>query len=272
MAESERIDLDTFYSCPPLDVWRRVLGERMHYHHGIWDGERELGCRAGQRRPQSGSPRRPGRHGRWTSAAAGADPRACSPTGSAAPCSASPSAGRRRPTVRAAASTFGTWISTTRSPTAPGRSGWWMESLEHLEEPEQALARLRPRCEKLVIRVNTCEAAPRRLFAGSMPMRSARFYRGRARSRRMEGDTSFQPPARICCAARSNGWVGLRAAGIVCAGRSAPARTVGLLGVLHDQTVDVCQLPARRHRRRVSGTSPGTSGEGVNRGLRLVTA
>ena len=54
--------------------------------------------------------------------------------------------------------------------------GWWMESLEHLEEPEKALARLRPRCEKLVIRVNTCEAARRRLFAGSMPMRPARFY------------------------------------------------------------------------------------------------
>jgi hypothetical protein len=51
-----------------------------------------------------------------------------------------------------------------------------MESLEHLEEPEQALARLRPRCEKLVLRVNACEAAPRRLFAGPMPMWSARFY------------------------------------------------------------------------------------------------
>ena len=53
-----------------------------------------------------------------------------------------------------------------------------MESLEHLEHPEQALTRLRGRCEKLVMRVNTCEAAPRRLFAGSMPMLSTDDYIG----------------------------------------------------------------------------------------------
>ena len=53
-----------------------------------------------------------------------------------------------------------------------------MESLEHLEQPEQALAGLRRRCEKLVMRVNTCDGTPRRLFAGSMPMRSTGWYLG----------------------------------------------------------------------------------------------
>jgi hypothetical protein len=36
--------------------------------------------------------------------------------------------------------------------------GSWIESLEQLEHPEQALTRLRGRREKLVMRVNTSEA------------------------------------------------------------------------------------------------------------------
>ena len=37
MAQSGAIDLDAFYSSAPLSVWRQVLGEGMHYHHGIWE-------------------------------------------------------------------------------------------------------------------------------------------------------------------------------------------------------------------------------------------
>ena len=51
-----------------------------------------------------------------------------------------------------------------------------MESLEHLQHPRRAVGALRSRCDKLVIRVNTCEMGSKRLFAGSMPMQSTRYY------------------------------------------------------------------------------------------------
>ncbi|PYR81943.1 MAG: hypothetical protein DMF87_03430 [Acidobacteria bacterium] len=41
MSQSGPIDLDAFYSSPSLDVWRQVLGERMHYHHGIWEADED---------------------------------------------------------------------------------------------------------------------------------------------------------------------------------------------------------------------------------------
>ena len=175
MPESARIDLDTFYSCPPLDVWRRVLGERMHYHHGIWDGNESWGA-ALENAVLTLS--------RHVDTAASVVDLGCGWGGPASILTDWLGCSVLCVTVSQAQAAYcasrgldvrhmdldhaipdGTWT-----------VGWWMESLEHLEEPEKALARLRPRCEKLVIRVNTCETAPRRLFGGSMPMRSARFY------------------------------------------------------------------------------------------------
>ena len=41
MTHIDPVDVDAFYSSPPLDVWRRVLGDRMHYHHGIWEADED---------------------------------------------------------------------------------------------------------------------------------------------------------------------------------------------------------------------------------------
>ena len=171
MAQSGAIDLDAFYSSAPLSVWRQVLGEGMHYHHGIWQADEnwdtaldnavlslahhvepaatvvDLGCGWGG--PASVLTER---HG-------------CSVvcvTVSRAQAAYCASRGLDVRHVNLDEEIpDGTWA-----------VGWWMESLEHLEQPERALAGLRPRCKKLVIRVNTCEADSRRRFAGSMPMRS----------------------------------------------------------------------------------------------------
>ena len=44
--EAEMLDptrLDAFYSADAIASWRAVLGEKMHYHHGMWlDGDAAL--------------------------------------------------------------------------------------------------------------------------------------------------------------------------------------------------------------------------------------
>ena len=115
MAHGRPIDLDAFYSSAPLEVWRQVLGDRMHYHHGIWAGGRELEHRPGQRGAQPWLSRRarrfcrrPGMRLGWTSERAHRKMGARS--------YASPSAALRSRTVRVAASTFVTPIWTSEIP------------------------------------------------------------------------------------------------------------------------------------------------------------
>jgi hypothetical protein len=213
MTDSGPIDLDAFYSSPSLDVWRRILGERMHYHHGIWAGNEswdnalenavltlahnvepaatvvDLGC------------------GWGGPASVLTEKRGCSVlcvtvSGAQAAYCASRGLETRHANLDAEIPD-GTWS-----------VGWWMESLEHLEQPERALAALRSRCKKLVIRVNTCEAQSRRLFAGSMPMRPTSFY---ATALEQAGWNVTHVSNRRPESLRSAGeWLaGLRAAGMV---------------------------------------------------------
>jgi len=169
------IDLDEFYSSVPLDGWRQILGDQLHYHHGIWKSNEDwqtalenavlslaqhlqpacsvvdLGC------------------GWGGPATVLKDQYGCSVLCvTVSHVQASYCAGRGLEIHHADLD--------REIPEGAWSVGWWMESLEHLEQPEKALARLRPRCKKLIIRVNTRESGPRRLFAGSMPMRSTRFY------------------------------------------------------------------------------------------------
>lgn len=39
---SAAVDLDRFYSNPPVAMWRAVLGEGLHYHNGFFTGSEEL--------------------------------------------------------------------------------------------------------------------------------------------------------------------------------------------------------------------------------------
>jgi hypothetical protein len=175
MAQSGPIDLDEFYSSVSLDVWRQILGDQMHYHHGIWEASEDwdtaldnavsslarhvepgttvvdLGCGWGG--PAS-----------VLKAKYGCPVVCVTVSGAQASCCASRGLDTRQVDLD------------HEIPDGMWSVGWWMESLEHLERPEKALARLRPRCRKLVMRVNTCETEARRLFAGSMPMQSTRFY------------------------------------------------------------------------------------------------
>ena len=156
-------DLDEFYSSIPIDTWRQILGSQLHYHHGIWAANEDwetalenavldlarhvepgstvldLGCGWGG--PASVLKERCG----------------CSVLCvTVSQAQASYCAIRGLEVHRADLDSEipdGTWS-----------VGWWMESLEHLEHPERALGELRRRCKKLVIRVNTCEAGPRRLL------------------------------------------------------------------------------------------------------------
>ena len=125
-----------------------------------------------------------------------------------------------------------------------------MESLEHLEHPERALGELRRRCKKLVIRVNTCEAGPRRLFAGSMPMQTTTFYLNalertgwivtHVANRRSE---SLRNPFEWLARTEQSGYGRLR--------RPAHARIVGVFDFLRNEPLRVCGLSAHGHRRRV---------------------
>ena len=168
-------DLDVFYSSVPIETWRQILGDHMHYHHGVWQSDEDwdtalenavldlarhvepgstvldLGCGWGG--PASVLKERYGCPVRCVTVS----------QAQASYCNT-----RGLDVHRADLDSEipeGTWA-----------VGWWMESLEHLEQPEKALAQLRQRCRKVVIRANTCEAGPRQLFAGSMPMQSTRFY------------------------------------------------------------------------------------------------
>jgi hypothetical protein len=175
MTRSGKLDMDEFYSSVPVDVWRQVLGDEMHYHHGIWKENEawadalhnavlslarhvERGCAVLDLGCGWGGP-----------ASVLKETHGCSVlcvTVSRA--QASYCASRGLDTLHAHLD--------HEIPEGAWSIGWWMESLEHLERPERALTMLRPRCKKLVIRLNTCEAESRRLFAGSMPMHSTRFY------------------------------------------------------------------------------------------------
>jgi hypothetical protein len=177
MAQIDPVDVDAFYSSPPLDVWRRVLGTRMHYHHGIWKADEDWASAlnnavvtlARHVEPRStvldlgcgwGGP-----------AALLADRLGCDVVGVTVSKAQASYCATRGLDVRHLDLDH-------EIPTGHWSVGWWMESLEHLEQPEQALIRLRSRCERLVMRVNACETAPRRLFAGSMPMLSTADYLG----------------------------------------------------------------------------------------------
>jgi len=168
-------DLDEFYSSSPIDTWRQILGSQMHYHHGIWKSNEDWDTALENavldlaRHVEPGSTVLDLGCG-WGGPASVLKERC----GCAVFCvtvsqaQASYCAARGLEVHQADLDSVipdGNWS-----------VGWWMESLEHLEQPERALAQLRRRCKKLVIRANTCEAGPRRLFAGSMPMQSTRFY------------------------------------------------------------------------------------------------
>lgn len=175
MAHIEPINLDAFYSSAPLDLWRQVLGNAMHYHHGIWeaneswDAALENAVLSLARHVEPASPVVDLGCGWGGPASVLKEQYGCSVlcvTVSGAQASYCASRGLE---VRHADLDGGI-------PDGIWSVGWWMESLEHLEHPERAFASLRPRCQKLVMRVNTCEAESRRLFAGSMPMHSTDYY------------------------------------------------------------------------------------------------
>ena len=175
MSQSGPIDLDAFYSSPSLDVWRQVLGERMHYHHGIWEADEDWDTALDNAVLSLASHVEPGATVvdlgcGWGGPASVLEEKwDCSVLGiTVSRAQASYCAGRGLETRYANLD--------REIPDGVWAVGWWMESLEHLERPDLALARLRPRCNGLVMRVNTCEAESRRLFAGSMPMRPTRYY------------------------------------------------------------------------------------------------
>ena len=122
MTHIDPVDVDTFYSSPSLEVWRRVLGDRMHYHHGIWEGDENWAsaldnavltlARRVDRAPPCST---------WD--AGGVGPPQCWPSGWAATWSVSRSVGPRPGTAPPAALTFATWTSTATCPTDAGRSG-----------------------------------------------------------------------------------------------------------------------------------------------------
>lgn len=177
MTHIDPVDVDAFYSSPPVDVWRRVLGDRMHYHHGIWQADEDWDSALDNavltlaRHVEPGSTVLDLGCGWGGPATVLAERLGCEVVGVTVSRAQAWSCATRGVDVRHA--------DLDRDvPDGRWSVGWWMESLEHLEHPEQALTRLRGRCEKLVMRVNTCEAAPRRLFAGSMPMLSTDFYLG----------------------------------------------------------------------------------------------
>ena len=41
MIDKGSIALDEFYSSVPIHIWRQVLGDQMHYHHGIWNSDED---------------------------------------------------------------------------------------------------------------------------------------------------------------------------------------------------------------------------------------
>ena len=175
MSQNGPIDLDAFYSSPSLDIWRQVLGERMHYHHGIWEANEDWDTALDNAVLSLASHVEP---------ATTVVDLGCGWGGPASVLKEKWGCSVLCVTVsRAQASYCASRGLETRHadldheiPDGLWSVGWWMESLEHLEHPGRALARLRPRCKKLVMRVNTCEAEPRRLFAGSMPMQPTRHY------------------------------------------------------------------------------------------------
>ncbi len=175
MAHSGPIDLDAFYSSPSLDIWRHVLGERMHYHHGIWGADEGWDSALDNAVLSLASHVEPG---------ATVIDLGCGWGGPASLLKEKWGCSVRCVTVSRAQASYcasrglETWHGNLDHavPSGDWSVGWWMESLEHLEYPGRALAGLRPHCRKLVMRVNTCELESRRLFAGSMPMQPTRYY------------------------------------------------------------------------------------------------
>lgn len=177
MTQIDPVDVDAFYSAPSLDAWRRILGDGMHYHHGIWEAEEDWASALDNavltlaRHVEPGSTVLDLGCGWGGPASLLAGRLGCDVVGVTVSRAQAAYCATRGIDVR--------HVNLDRDmPDGHWSVGWWMESLEHLEQPEQALARLRTRCEKLVMRVNTCETAPRRLFAGSMPMLSTADYLG----------------------------------------------------------------------------------------------
>jgi hypothetical protein len=177
MAQIDPVDVGAFYSSPPLDVWRRILGNGMHYHHGIWEADEDWAAALNNAVLTLAQYVEPGSTvldlgcGWGGPAALLVDRVGCDVVGVTVSHAQAAYCATRGLDVR--------HLDLDREmPTGHWSVGWWMESLEHLEHPEQALIRLRSRCERLVMRVNTCETAPRRRFAGSMPMLSTADYLG----------------------------------------------------------------------------------------------
>jgi hypothetical protein len=174
-ADNGQIDMDEFYSSAPADVWRQVLGDQMHYHHGIWESNEDWASALHNAVVTLA------RHVEHASSVVDLG---CGWGGPASvlkgtlDCSVLCVTVSRTQASYCASRGFETLHANLDNEIPKGHwsVGWWMESLEHLEQPERALTILRPRCRKLVIRVNTCEIGSQRLFASSMPMQSTRFY------------------------------------------------------------------------------------------------
>lgn len=175
MIDKGKIALDEFYSSVPLNIWRQVLGDQMHYHHGIWESNEDWEA-ALENAVLSLA--------RHLEPASTVVDLGCGWGGPASVLKKKYGCSVLCVTVSRAQASYcaSRGLETHHGnldyeiPEGSWSVGWWMESLEHLEQPERALAGLRPRCKKVIIRVNTCEAGPRRLFSGSMPMQSTRYY------------------------------------------------------------------------------------------------
>jgi Mycolic acid cyclopropane synthetase len=175
MLNSGPIHLDDFYSSVPLDIWRQVLGDCMHYHHGIWKSDEdwetalENAVVSLARHVEPGSTVIDLGCGWGGPASVLKEQYGCSVLCVTVSQTQALYCASRNLEVRHANLEH-------EIPEGSWSVGWWMESLEHLERPKEALVELRTRCDKLVIRVNTCERGSQRLFGGSMPMRSTQYY------------------------------------------------------------------------------------------------
>ena len=169
------IDLDRFYSGVPIEIWRQILGPQLHYHHGIWESDENWQTALGN------AVLTLARHLKADDSVLDLG---CGWGGPALLLKERFGCSMLCTTVSSAQAAYcaGLGLEVRHAnldrevPEGAWSVGWWLESLEHLERPGTVLAQLRPRCERLIIRVNTCEVSPRRLFGRSMPMRPMSHY------------------------------------------------------------------------------------------------